>query len=91
MKYTFKKETNLEIGTILWGIVGVSSCTYDGVRQLKVYSIDWRYDQVIFFDVDSCTYVGCRFAEFDRYVFCDPEEAAQKQETLEWGEGLFGV
>lgn len=87
--FTFKKETNLEIGQGLYGIVGVSRYTYDGVRKLVVDAIDWDNETVIFVDAIEHTYVACSFADINEYAFENEEEANQKLKTLDFGLGMY--
>ena len=87
MKFTYKKETNLEIGQKLYGIIAVSIYTYDGVHPVTVYEIDYNNEEVIFEVEQPCRYVSCTFREMEDYVFESKEEAENAESNTEFGMG----
>lgn len=85
----FKIETNIEVGQTLYGIIGVSTQTYDGVYSIRVYDINLN-EEVVIFEIDQpCGFVSCDFADMDKFVFESNEEAENKMKELDFGEGLF--
>ncbi len=88
MKFTYKKETNLEVGQKLYGIVAVSIYTIDGVHPVIVDNIDYNNEEVIFKVRQPCWYVSCSFREMEDFVFESKEEATDKMSSLEFGMGL---
>lgn len=89
MKIQYKKEINLNVGQEVYGIVGVSSHTYHGVRRLKVYYIDWNENSVGFLDVDTGILVSGHFYDLSRYIFETKEEAEKAYRDTDWGLGLL--
>lgn len=49
MKFEYKKECSLQVGQELYGIIGVSLYTQEGVFPVTVGSIDYNEEEVIFF------------------------------------------
>ena len=89
MNAYFKKETNIEVGQKLFGIIASSIYTYDGVYPIVVSEIDWD-DEEIIFDIDQpCRQVYCSFDEINKYVYENEEDANVIRETLSLDEGLY--
>ena len=89
MNAYFKKETNIEVGQKLFGIIASSIYTYDGVYPIVVSDIDWDDDEVVF-DIDQpCGQVFCTFEEMSKYVFETEEEANAAKTNLCLDEGLY--
>lgn len=83
MKFEYKKEVNIEEGQLLFGIIGDSRVTYNGVFPIVVYSIDYNDEEVIF-EVDMpCGYVSCTFEEMGYLVFETKEEAIEMSYRLD--------
>lgn len=89
MEFTFRKETNLKVGQKLYGIIAVSSSTYNGVYPVEVESINWNDEKVIFAVKQPCEYVSCTFEGMKHYVFETEEEAKEAEKSLEFGDGMF--
>ena len=89
MEFKYKKEVNIDIGQELYGIIAVSTRTYDGVYPVTVYAIDYNNEEVIFEVEQPCRYVSCTFREMKDYVFESEAEAKNKMNNLEFGVGLF--
>lgn len=89
MKFEYKKEANIEVGQRLYGIIAVTTYTYDGVYPMTVEEILWDEEEVIFKVDQPCQYVSCSFYEMEDYVFKTEEEAIEKQKTLDFGVGMF--
>lgn len=89
MKFKYKKETNLEIGQELYGIIEVSIYTYDGVHPITVYEVDYNNDEVIFKVDQPCEYVACSFRNMENLVFESKEEAEEVKSKLDFGKGLY--
>lgn len=92
MKFTYKKESNIKIGQVLYGIVEVSTRTYDGVYEVTVYGIDWNNEIVIFTIDQPCGYVECSFYDMNTCVFETREEAIEAEKNIDYfgGSGLLG-
>lgn len=88
MKFNYKKEVNVEIGQMLYGIIAVSTYTYNGVYPVIVDDIDYNNEEVIFKVDQPCKYVSCSFYEMEDFVFESEEEAENKIDILEFGVGL---
>ena len=88
MKFTYIKETNLKIGQQLYGIIAVSTVTYDGVYPIVVHEIDFNNEEIIFEVDQPCRYVICAFIEVERYVFETEKEASEAKPNLPFGDGL---
>lgn len=89
MNFKWKKTANLKIGQRLFGIIGVSSATYDGVYPITLDYIDWNEERLIFTIDQPCQRVSCSFHEVKYYVFESESEAEEKKSTLEWGVGMY--
>ncbi len=89
MRFEYKKESNIEIGQILYGIIADSRRTYGGVYKLIVYDIDWNKEEAIFKVEQPCEFVSCDFYNMNRYVFETEIEANNSINRLDFGEGLF--
>ena len=89
MEFKYKKETNLKRGQKLYGIIAVSTRTYDGVYPIIVDRIDYNNEEVIFEIDQPCGYVSCSFSEMNDYVFESEAEAQAKMDNLEFGAGLY--
>lgn len=89
MKLVYNKEINIEVGQEFYGIIAVTSRTYDGIYPVKVDDIDWNNEEVIFKIDQPCGYVSCYFIEFNKYVFNSEKEAEEAIQKLEFGEGMF--
>lgn len=89
MKFEYTKETSLEEGQELYGIIAVSSYTYDGVYPITVSHIDYNNEKIIFEVDQPCVYVCCYFHEIEDYVFETETEAKKAAETLDFGLGLY--
>ena len=91
MKFVYEIHTNIEVGQTLYGIIGVSRQTYDGVYPIKVYEINPNEcEGIVIFDIDQpCGFVSCDFSDMDKYVFETEEEANGKIKELDFGVGLF--
>ena len=91
MNFVYEVKTNINVGKILYGIIGVSTRTYDGVYPIKVHEI--RPDSsggIVIFSIDQpCGFVSCDFDDMDKYVFETEEEASEKIKELDFGAGLF--
>ncbi|GEM_PF-5827757 len=88
MRAFFNKETNIVVDQELYGIIAVSTRTYDGVYKVVVSYIDWD-KEIVIFDVDQpCRNVYCFFSDFSRYVHENGEDAEAALKTLDFGEGL---
>lgn len=88
MKFNYTMETNLKIGQALFGIIAVSTRTYDGVHPIIVHEIDFNNEEIIFEVDQPCRYVVCDFYDVDRYVFETEEEASEAKYDLRFGDGL---
>lgn len=88
MEFTYKKETNLKIGQRLYGIIGCSIYTQDGVHPIVVGHIDFNNEEVIFETEQPCGYMACEFGNMKRFVFESMEEAESAKSKLEFGLGL---
>lgn len=88
MKLVYNKEINIEIGQEFYGIIAMSSRTYDGIYPVKVDDIDWNTEEIIFKVDQPCQCVSCYFEEFDRYVFVSEQEAQKAKQDLDYGEGM---
>lgn len=93
MKFEYKKETNLEIGQELYGIIADGRYTYGGVYPITVCDIDYGEDRVIFEVDQPCQYVACDFCEMEDLVFESKEEAEEAESKSEicYGEGLYST
>ena len=89
MEFTFKKETNIEIGQEFYGIIGVSDRTNDGVHAVTVCKIDWNNEEVVFKVDQACGIVSCAFNKMNDYVFETKKEAKSKAKTFASGEGML--
>lgn len=89
MKLVYKKEINIETGQEFYGIIAVTSKTYDGVHSVKVDDVDWNNEEIIFEVDQPCRYVSCYFREFEKYVFDSEKEAEEAIRKLDFGEGMF--
>lgn len=89
MNFVYSKETNIKVGQTLYGIIAVSSSTYDGVYPIVVDEIDWTHEEVVFAINQPCGSVVASFIDMHYYVFESEDEAKQALETAEFGEGLF--
>lgn len=88
MRAVFDKQTNIAIDQELYGIIAVSSRTYDGIYKVIVSDIDWNREIVIL-DIDQpCRNVYCFFSDFGRYVHENVKDAETALKTLGFGEGL---
>jgi len=90
MNFVYEIHTNIEVGQTLYGIIGVSRQTYDGVYPIKVYEINPNEGIVIFEINQPCGFVFCDFSDMNEYVFETEEEANEKIKELDFGVGLFG-
>lgn len=88
MNFAYKKEANIKVGQKLFGIIAVSSRTYEGVHPVEVYSINWNDEEVVFEVEQPCRYVSCTFDEMEHYVFETEEEAKEAEKSLEFGDGM---
>lgn len=88
MKFEYKKEINVSVGQMLYGIIEVSSYTYDGVYPITVTRINWNEETVVFKIEQPCAYVECPFYQMDKYVFESEKEAEEQYKTLDFGVGL---
>lgn len=89
MKFEYKKETNLEIGQKLYGIVSYTRYTYGGVYPITVCDIDFKNDEVIFEIDQPCRVVACGFYDMEDLVFETKEEAEHNEELMHVGRGLY--
>ena len=89
MEFKYKKETNLKSGQKLYGIIAVSTRTYDGIYPIVVDDIDYNNEEVIFKIDQPCGYVSCSFREMSDYVFESEAEAKSKMHNLGFGAGLY--
>lgn len=89
MNIVYSKEINIEIGQTLYGIIAVSTRTYDGVYPIVVDRIDWNNEEVVFRIDQPCQYVSASFCEMQYYVFESEEHANIASDTIEFGEGLY--
>lgn len=89
MEFKYKKETNIEVGQKLYGIIAVSTCTYDGVYPIIVDRIDYNNEEVIFKIDQPCGYVTCSFMGMEDFVFESEAEAKNEMSNLEFGAGLY--
>lgn len=89
MNFIYSKETNIKVGQTLYGIIAVSSSTYDGVYPIVVDEIDWTNEEVVFTINQPCGSVVASFTDMHYYVFESEDEAKHALETTEFGEGLF--
>lgn len=88
MNFEYKKETNIREGQILYGIIAVSTTTYDGVHKVEVDEVDWNKEIVIFKVDQPCEYVSCEFEDMECFVFETKDEAEIRQKTFRFGEGM---
>lgn len=88
MKFEYEKKSNIKVGQKLYGIVGVSLYTHDGVYPITVYDIDYNEEEVIFLVDQPCRYVSCHFSEVECFVFESEEEAKNKMNSMRFGIGL---
>ena len=89
MQFEYEIKTNIKIGQELWGIIAVTTSTYEGVFPIKVYDIDHNNREIIFEINQPCRYVSCNFAELKVYVFESQLEAEIQEGKLSFGEGMF--
>jgi hypothetical protein len=89
MKFTYKREANIEIGQKLYGIIATSIYTHDGVHPVTVYKIDYNNEEVIFVVKQPCRYVSCNFRDMEDYVFESEKEASDKKANLKFGVGMY--
>lgn len=89
MKFEYKKEVNIEVGQTLYGIIAVSTRTYDGVYPIIVENILWDEEEIVFEIDQPCRYVSCSFYQMKDYVFETEMEAIERQKTLDFGVGMF--
>lgn len=90
MNFVYEVVTNIEVGQILYGIIGCSTRTYQGVYPIEVYKIDANNSEVIFTIEQPCGFVSCSFSDMSRFVFETEEEAERKCNEFEYYmEGLF--
>jgi hypothetical protein len=88
MKFEYKKEANIQVGQRLYGIIEVSSHTYDGVYPIYVDEIDYNNEIVIFKINQPCRYVSCSFMEMNDFVFESEVDAKSNMNSLDFGVGL---
>lgn len=88
MEFTYKKETNLKIGQRLYGIIGCSIYTQDGIHPIVVDYIDFNHEEVIFESEQPCRYMSCEFCDMKKFVFESREEAESAKSKMEFGLGL---
>ena len=90
MKFTYRKECNIEEGQELYGIVVCAPRTYHGVTEVTVSHIDYGNDIVVFSVNQPCGYVYCTFEEMKDYVFETESEAIEAAKTVRYMDG-FGL
>ena len=89
MEIKYEKSINLELGQELYGIIGTSIFTYNGVYPITVIDIDYTHEEVIFGIDQPCQCVAGSFGELKDCVFETEEEAKNAQQNLEFGMGLY--
>lgn len=75
MQLEIVKSINISEGDKLYGIIGSSIKTYEGVYEIKVETIDWNDECVIFTIEQPCSRVRANFDDFEYYIFKTKEEA----------------
>lgn len=91
MKFTYRKYINIKVGQKFYGIIAVSSRTYDGIYPVTVEHIDWNTNEIVFTVDQPCGEVYCAFREFNRYVFESEKEGQLAMKSLRYGEGLHAL
>lgn len=93
MKFEYEVITkcNIEVGQKLYGIIGASTRTYNGVDEIIVDEIDYNKEIVVFSIEQPCQFVECSFYNMSRYVFETKEEANNMycSNDFNFGEGLW--
>lgn len=89
MKFSYKKECSLKVGQKLYGIIGVSIFTHDGVYPIVVDRIDYNDEEIIFKIDQPCGYVSCLFHEVEMFVFESKEEAEDRLYHIPIGNGMY--
>jgi hypothetical protein len=90
MKLEIVKSINISEDDKLYGIIGVSRRTYEGVYEIEVETIDWSNECVIFTIEQPCRRVRANFDDFEYYIFKTKEEAdnAYKNIAIDY-EGIY--
>lgn len=90
MNFVVTKSSNIKEGQTLYGIVVCSTCTYEGVHEIKVHHINYE-DELVIFSIDQpCAYVYCNFNEMKEYVFETEDEALEAAKHVRYIDG-FGL
>ena len=89
MEFKYKKEANIKVGQRLYGIIAVSTRTYDGVYPVTVDEIDWNEEQIIFEVNQPCQYVSCSFNDINSFVFESEEEAEKRYKYQPFRRGMY--
>lgn len=89
MQLVYNKEINIDVGQEFYGIIAVTSRTYEGIYSVIVDGIDWNNEEIIFKIDQPCGYVSCYFNDLKKYVFDSEKEAEEVIKKLDFGEGMF--
>lgn len=89
MNFIYKKETNVEFGQRLYGVIAESLYTCSGVYPIVVDHVDYNDEQVIFTIDQPWRFVCCDFEDMKEYVFESEEEAKSAMDDLDSDEGIY--
>lgn len=89
MNFTYKKETNVEIGQKLYGIIATSIYSCHDVYPIVVDYVDYNDELVIFAFGQPGLFICCDFDNMNAYVFESEEEAKSAMDDLDSDEGMY--
>ena len=88
MDFLYLKKCNIDEGQELYGFIESSIYTYSGIYKIKVDTIDWNAEEVIFEIDQPCEYVYCSFNDLSNFVFETQEDAENNCKDYSFTNGL---
>jgi hypothetical protein len=88
-EFYFEQKTNIKVGDKYYGIIAVSTRTYDGVYPVTVDYINWDKEEVIFKIDQPCKLVSCGFSEMNKLIHETEEEAINTKFKFNFEDGMM--